>query len=95
LKVPVDKYEVEVLAGALGLAVDHVAELGAAARDYVAREHDVAHVADAYVAALEAGAGGDAVDDAVLWRIAEAAAEVGVDDPAAVARAAREAGILT
>jgi hypothetical protein len=30
----------------------------------------------------------------VLWRIAEAAAEVGIDDPAALARAAREAGIV-
>jgi glycosyltransferase involved in cell wall biosynthesis len=95
LKVPVDEYEVEVLAAALGLAVDHGAELGAAAREYVAREHDVAHVAEGYIAALEFAAGGDAVDDAVLWRIAEAAAEVGVDDPATVARAAREAGILT
>jgi hypothetical protein len=35
------------------------------------------------------------VADAVLWRIAEAAAEVGIGDPAALARAAREAGILT
>ena len=33
--------------------------------------------------------------DAVLWRIAEAATEVGIDDPAAVVRAAREAGLLT
>jgi hypothetical protein len=31
----------------------------------------------------------------VLWRIAEAAADVGIDDPTAVVRAAREAGILT
>ena len=47
-----------------------------------AREHDLGRVADAYVAALEVAAGGDAVDDAVLWRIAEAAAEVGLDDAA-------------
>ncbi len=70
-------------------------QLGAAARAYVARDHDLNGVADAYVEALETAAGGDAVADAVLWRIAEAAAEVGIDDPAAVARAAREAGILT
>jgi glycosyltransferase involved in cell wall biosynthesis len=95
LKVPVDEVEVPVLKAALGVAVDHGAQLGAAARAYIAREHDVADVADAYAAALEVAAGGDAVDEAVLWRIAEAAAEVGVDDPAAVARAAREAGILT
>jgi hypothetical protein len=30
----------------------------------------------------------------VLYRIAEAAAEVGLDDAAALARAARESGIL-
>jgi hypothetical protein len=38
--------------------------------------------------------GGDAVDDAVLWRIAEAAAEVGIDDASALARAAVESGII-
>jgi hypothetical protein len=95
LKVPVDEYEVEVLHAALGVAVDHGAELGAAARAYAARYHDLTGVADAYVEALETAAGGDAVADAVLWRIAEAAAEVGIEDPAAVVRAAREAGLLT
>ena len=50
------------------------------ARAYVEREHELPRVADAYVAALEAAAGGDAVADAVLSRIAEAAAEVGIDD---------------
>jgi hypothetical protein len=39
-------------------------------------------------------AGGAAVDDAVLLRIAEAAAEIGIDDVSVLARAAREAGIL-
>jgi glycosyltransferase involved in cell wall biosynthesis len=95
LKVPVDEYEVETLKAALGVAVDHGAQLGAAARDYVTRNHDVGRAADAYLEALELAAGGDAVADAVLWRIAEAAAEVGIDDPAVLARAAREAGILT
>jgi hypothetical protein len=52
-------------------------------------------VADAYARALEAAAGGDAVDDAVLLRIAEAASEVGIDDASALARAARESGILS
>ena len=80
LKIPVDEYEVRDDRGALELAADHGATLGAAARAYVEREHDLDRVADAYVAALEAAAGGDAVDDAVLWRIAEAAAEVGIDD---------------
>jgi glycosyltransferase involved in cell wall biosynthesis len=95
LKVPVDELEVEVLAAALQVALDHGAQLGAAARDYAVRELDVARIADAYAGALEVAAGGDAVDDAVLWRIAEAAIEVGVGDASAVARAARDAGILT
>jgi glycosyltransferase involved in cell wall biosynthesis len=95
LKVPVDEVEVETLQAALGVAADHGASLGGAARAHVAREHDLGRAADAYTAALEVAAGGDAVDDAVLWRIAEAAAEVGVDDPAAIARAARDAGILS
>jgi glycosyltransferase involved in cell wall biosynthesis len=94
LKVPVDEYEVATLKAALGVAVDHGTQLAAAAREYVARAHDVERAADAYVEALEVAAGGDAVADAVLWRIAEAAAEVGIDDPAALARAAREAGIV-
>jgi glycosyltransferase involved in cell wall biosynthesis len=95
LKVPVDEHEVAVIAAALAVAADHGAALGAAARAYVEREHDLDRVADAYAAALEVAAGGDAVDDAVLWRIAEAAAEVGVDDAAALARAARESGIVS
>jgi glycosyltransferase involved in cell wall biosynthesis len=95
LKVPVDEYEVDVLRAALGFAVDHGERLGDAARTYVARYHNLAGVADAYVEALEVAAGGDAVSDEVLWRIAEAATEVGIDDPSAVVRAAREAGILT
>ena len=94
LKVPVDEYEVAVLEAALGVAATHGAELGAAARSYVEREHALPNVADAYVRALEDSAGGRAVDDAVLWRIAEAAADVGVDDPARLARAAVEAGIV-
>lgn len=95
LKVPVDDYEVATIEAALGVAADHGATLGAAARSHVEREHALPAVADAYVRALEAAAGGDAVNDAVLLRIAEAAAEVGVDDVPALARAARESGILT
>ena len=81
LKVPVDEYEVATIAAALELAADRADELGPAAHDYVRREHDLSQVADAYVAALEQAAGGDAVTDAVLWRIAEAAAEAGIDGP--------------
>ena len=94
LKVPVDDFEVPMLEAALGLAADHAAELGAAARAYVEREHGLARVADEYASALQVAAGGDAVDDAVLRRIAEAAAEVGIDDASALARAAVESGII-
>ncbi|MFL5955256.1 MAG: glycosyltransferase family 4 protein [Gaiellaceae bacterium] len=94
LKVPVDDYEVATLEAALAVAVEHGPTLGAAARAYVEREHALPEVADAYVAALEVAAGGGAVEDAVLWRIAEAAAEVGIDDEIALARAARDSGIV-
>jgi glycosyltransferase involved in cell wall biosynthesis len=94
LKIPVDEYEAPTIAGALELAADHAAELGAAAREYVRRAHDLGRTADGYVAALEQAAGGALVADAVLLRIAEAAAEAGVDDPAELAREARRAGIV-
>jgi glycosyltransferase involved in cell wall biosynthesis len=94
LKIPVDEYEVPTIAGALELAADHAAELGAAARDYVRREHDLGRTADGYVAALQQAAGGALVADAVLLRIAEAAAEVGIDDPVELAREAQRAGIV-
>jgi glycosyltransferase involved in cell wall biosynthesis len=94
LKVPVDDYEVATIEAALTVAADHGATLGAAARTYVEREHALPHVADAYARALETAAGGSAVDDSVLWRIAEAAAQVGIDDASEFARAAREAGIV-
>jgi glycosyltransferase involved in cell wall biosynthesis len=95
LRVPVDEYEVATIAAALELAADRKEELGAAGREYVRREHDLGRVADAYVRALEEAAGGDAVTDAVLWRIAQAAADVGLDDVAELASRAREAGIVT
>ena len=93
LKIPVDEYEVPTIAAALELAADHAEELGEHARAYVRSEHDLARSADGYVAALEQAAGGDAVADAVLWRIAEAAAEVGIDDAAELARKVRAAGL--
>jgi glycosyltransferase involved in cell wall biosynthesis len=95
LKVPVDDDEVAILEAALGFAAEHRDALGAAARAYVEREHGLGRVADAYAAALETAAGGGAVGDAVLLRIAEAAVEVGITDAGALARAAVEAGIVT
>jgi glycosyltransferase involved in cell wall biosynthesis len=94
LKIPVDDYEVPTIAGALELAADHAAELGAAASAYVHAEHDLGRVADAYTAALEEAAGGDMVQDAVLLRVAEGAAGIGLDDPVELARLARESGLL-
>jgi glycosyltransferase involved in cell wall biosynthesis len=94
LKVPVDELEVPTLEAALELAVQHGRALGANARDYVEREHALPRVAADYATALEVAAGGDAVNDAMLYRIAEAAAEVGIDDATALARAAVDAGIL-
>ena len=94
LKVPVDDFEVDVLEAALEFGVRHGPELGANARAFVEREHDLGHVADLYAAALETAAGADAVDDEVLHRIAEAAADAGIDDVQALARAAVEAGIV-
>jgi len=94
LKVPVDALEVPMLEAAIAFGAEHADELGVAARSYVEREHSLDRVADAYAAAIEVAAGGDAVDDAVLLRIAEAAAEVGHDDPSSLARAAVDAGIV-
>jgi glycosyltransferase involved in cell wall biosynthesis len=93
LKVPVDDYEVATIEAALGVAADHGAVLGAAARSYVIREHALPDVADAYARALELAAGGDEVDDAILLRVAEAAAEVGITDASLLAARLREVGI--
>jgi glycosyltransferase involved in cell wall biosynthesis len=91
LKVPLDGREVDVLAGALELAAEHAATMGAAARAYALRELDVDRVAALYAAALAEAAGGDAVEDAVLREVADAAAFVGIapDDPLAAEVARR------
>jgi hypothetical protein len=60
---------------------------------YVHSEHDLGRVADAYTAALEEAAGGEVVQDALLLRVAQGAAGIGIDDPAELARLAREAGL--
>jgi glycosyltransferase involved in cell wall biosynthesis len=91
LKVPVDEVEVDVLAAALRVAADQGTALGANARAYVQREHSLDRSADGYVTALES-AGSPAVDDAVLWRVAEAAAETGIDDMTLLAQRLREVG---
>ena len=99
LKVPVGGEEVELLAAALErLAGDPGlrASMGAAARAYAVREHDLDRVADAYAAVLEEAAGGDAVRDSVREAVAAAAAEVGLppqgDAVGEIAERMREVG---
>jgi glycosyltransferase involved in cell wall biosynthesis len=81
LKVPVDAHEVDELEAAIELLVtreDARAEMGRAAAELARREHDLERVADLYAAALEEALGGDAVADAVLREVSEAAAGVGI-----------------
>ncbi len=52
--------------------------MGAAARALAQGEHQLERVAEAYTAALEEAAGGEAVRDAVRAEIATAAAETGL-----------------
>jgi glycosyltransferase involved in cell wall biosynthesis len=77
LKVAPDDHEVESLTRALQRLPDR--EMGAAARAYVEREHDLGRVADAYAAALERAAGDATVRERVLREVAEAAADVGLE----------------
>jgi glycosyltransferase involved in cell wall biosynthesis len=86
LKVPVDAHEAETLGAALELLASNDrarTAMGDAARAYVAAEHDLDRSAEAYVAALEEAAGGEAVKDTVVGEVAEAAAEVGMAEEAA------------
>jgi hypothetical protein len=81
LKVPVDDREVETLSAALELLVsrgDARQAMGAAASELARHRHDLVRVADLYLAALEDAAGGEAVGDAVLREVSEAAADVGI-----------------
>ena len=80
LQVPVDERETERLAAALEVVAtrpDVAARMTAAARDLVGRDHDLERVAEAYAAALEEAAGGEAVRSAVAHELATAAADVG------------------
>jgi glycosyltransferase involved in cell wall biosynthesis len=82
LKVPVDDDEIPALAAALELlASSEPTQLAMsdAAREYVRGEHDLAHVAEEYVAALEEAAGGTIVADAVVGEVARAAADIGIE----------------
>jgi glycosyltransferase involved in cell wall biosynthesis len=98
LKIPVGDDEAELLAAqleSLARGAAQRAAMGAAARALAQREHDCVRVAEAYVAALEEAAGGDAVREAVQAQVATAAAEVGLqpggDDLGEIAERLREA----
>jgi glycosyltransferase involved in cell wall biosynthesis len=89
LKVPPGDDEVATLTAALELVVsrpDVRATMGSDAADLARREHDVRRVAELYVAALETAAGGQAVDDAVLRDVSDAAADVGISAETAEAK---------
>jgi glycosyltransferase involved in cell wall biosynthesis len=81
LKAPVDEREVGTLSAALELLVtraDVREEMGRAARELARRRHELGRVAELYASAIEEAAGGDAVREAVLREVSEAAADVGI-----------------
>jgi glycosyltransferase involved in cell wall biosynthesis len=85
LKVPPDASEAQALEAALELLVtqpDVREQMGAAAAELARRVHDLDRVAELYAAALEEAAGGEAVRDAVLREVSEAAADVGISPDA-------------
>jgi glycosyltransferase involved in cell wall biosynthesis len=82
-RIPPGDGEVEALAAAL-LSPPPPAHAGP--------KHDVERVADAYVAALERAAGGEAVRDSVYREVAGAAAAVGIEETAELSTALREVG---
>ena len=94
VRIAADERELDTLAATLDEVVSDPqrrAAMAEAAREYVRREHDLARVAEAYAAALEWGAGGEAVSNAVLAELAQAAADVGIgaDSPELVELADR------
>jgi glycosyltransferase involved in cell wall biosynthesis len=94
VKVSPDEREVDTVTAELErLAGDDDARraMGEAGRALAASDHDLEHVAELYVAALEEAAGGEAVQDAALREVAKAAAEVGITpgDPESSELAAR------
>jgi glycosyltransferase involved in cell wall biosynthesis len=81
LKVAPDARELDALTNAMAALADPETRrrMGDAARELAGREHAVEPVADAYAAALEEAAGGEAVRDAVLRDFAAAAADAGIE----------------
>ena len=80
-KIPVDESEVAVLTGVLErLCGDPQLreQMGAEAREYIRREHDLERVADLYASACDEYVGGVAVEAELLGDVARAANEVGL-----------------
>ena len=99
-KVPVDEHEVETLTRVLELLAGDNGlrrQMAAASLQAAKTQHDLGHVADLYVGAIEGFGGGANVRDAVARDVAKAAHEVGIDmnDPelSEVAARAREVGL--
>ena len=89
LAIPPDDDEVATLTAALELLASRPEvrkAMGESAAELARREHGVERVAELYVAALEGGAGGAAVDDAVLRDVSQAASEVGISAETAEAK---------
>jgi glycosyltransferase involved in cell wall biosynthesis len=81
VKVAPDEHEEDALAAALqALASDTERRraMGEAAQALARGPHALPRVAESYAAAIEEAAGGEAVRDAVLREVAQAAAEVGI-----------------
>jgi glycosyltransferase involved in cell wall biosynthesis len=96
-KVPVGgAEEIDAIVAALERLADPalVAQMGAAAQAYVDDGHEVGHIAELYVAALEEAAGGGAVEARVIRAVAEAALEVGVE-PELLAPALQESALVS
>ncbi len=95
-KVPVDELEVETLAAVLELLAGddglRRADGRGCRRVRPGTEHDLGHVADLYVEALEEIGGGSNVRDAVVKDVARAAHEVGIDAERPRALGDRRAG---
>ena len=81
LKVAPDGREIDALAEAMAALADPETRrrMSSAALELAEREHEVGHVADLYVAAVEEAAGGEHVREEVLREVAAAAADVGID----------------
>jgi glycosyltransferase involved in cell wall biosynthesis len=99
-KVPVDEFEISTLAATIELLAEDDElrrRMAAAAAVHARREHNLEHIVDLYVAALEEVAGGPAIRDAVLGDVARAGHDVGMTaydrEWADIARAAREVGV--